>query len=415
MGWSARGTCPVMTDLALLLKRHGYDAIQVDREARHGGTTYQSRLMGRRAVVLGGARGAETFYDEAFVERRRAIPAPLAWLLFGRGAVHGLDDDVHRDRKLMFLEALSPERLGTLRERVRADLTGARDTWTGRDVSLHDELVLVYGGAVLDWAGIDLPAEQRSLWSRRLAAIVDGFGFAGAAYARACRERQRADRWAAGLVREVRDGRRIAPRGSALSEVAGNADLDARTAGVELLNILRPTVAVAWLGTFAGAALRDAPDWRHRLATEHSDLEAFAFAQEVRRTTPFAPALAGRARSYGEVDGTRIRPGDRLVLDVLGIHHDPEIWADPKAFRPDRFLTHRPGAFELVPQGGGHPSGHRCPGESIALGLLVDTIRVLAPTECDVAGSTEPDRSRIPTLPDGGLVLTRVRVPAVRA
>ncbi len=403
-----------MTDLALLLQRHGYDAIDVDRKARRGGTTYQSRLMGRRAVVLGGPRGAEAFYDEGLVERRGAIPAPLAWLLFGRGAVHGLDDEVHRDRKLMFLEALSPEKLGTIRERVRVDLAAARDSWSGREVSLHDELVRVYGGAVLAWAGIDLPAEERDLWSRRLAAIVDGFGFAGAAYPRAVRERRRADRWAAGLVRDVRGGRRVAPDGSALSEVAGNADLDARTAGVELLNILRPTVAVAWLGTFAGAALRDAPDWRHRLAGEHTELEAFAFAQEVRRTTPVAPALAGRARSYGEVDGVRIRPGDRLVLDVLGIHQDPDVWADPKAFRPDRFLTHEPGAFELVPQGGGHPSGHRCPGESLALGLLVDTARALAPTEYDVAGSTEPDRSRIPTLPEGGLVLTRVRA-GVRA
>lgn len=126
------------------------------------------------------------------------------------------------------------------------------------------------------------------------------------------------------------------------------------------------------------------------------------------RFSPAAPARGAR------VDGVEVRAGDRLVLDVIGINHDPGIWADPLGFRPDRFLIHEPGAFELVPQGGGHPSGHRCPGESVALGLLVETARVLAATDYDVVSPREVDRSRIPTLPPGGLVLGRVRVPAGR-
>jgi fatty-acid peroxygenase len=87
------------------------------------------------------------------------------------------------------------------------------------------------------------------------------------------------------------------------------------------------------------------------------------------------------------------------------------VWADPDEFRPDRFLTHEPGAFEMVPQGGGHPSGHRCPGESIALGLLAETAHVLAATDYDVTSSGPPDLTRIPTLPQEGLVLRAVRVP----
>jgi fatty-acid peroxygenase len=363
--------------------------------------------------VLGGPSGASAFYDESLVMRQGAVPAPLAWLLFGRGAVHGLDDEPHRDRKLMFLEALSAEKLGSLFAEVGSRLEKARDGWEGREISLHDELVRVYGGAVFAWAGIeDGPARGIRL-SRQLAAIVDGFGFAGRAYPRAWRERRRLNRWATALVKDARAGRVPVPDGSALEEIVRHAELDPRTAGVELINILRPTVAVAWLGTFAGAALHVAPEWRLRLPMgDHRD--AYAFAQEVRRTTPFVPALAGRARRRSRVDGVEIRAGDRLVLDVIGINHDAAAWADPLAFRPDRFRVPEPDAFELVPQGGGHPSGHRCPGESIALGMLVETLRVLAATGYDVVSPLEPDRSRIPTLPPGGLVLSEVRVPAGR-
>lgn len=399
-----------MTDLALLLHRHGYDAVATDRRARGGATTYVSQLMGRRAVVLGGEAGARAFYDESLVERRGAVPLPLGGLLFGRGAVHALDGDVHRDRKLMFLEALSVEKLTDLYARVRTGLETAREGWPRGPVALHDELVRVYGDAILAWAGIKVSPRESERISRGLAAIVNGFGISGAAYPRAWAHRVRLDRWAARQVREVRSGRSTAAPGSALREIAANHDLDDRTAGVELLNVLRPTVAVAWLGTFAGAALADAPDWRRRLTGPDSDVDAYAFAQEVRRTAPFVPVLAGRARRAAYVNGVHVRRRDRLVLDVHGIDRDPAIWADAQTFRPDRFLVREPNAFELVPQGGGHPSGHRCPGESVALGLLMETARVLAATEYHVAGSTQPDRNRIPTLPEGGLVLRDVSV-----
>ena len=80
-----------MTDLGFLLARHGYDAVARDRTARGGADTYVSRLLGRRTVVLGDPDGARAFYDESLARRAGAVPPPLAWLLFGRGAVHGMD------------------------------------------------------------------------------------------------------------------------------------------------------------------------------------------------------------------------------------------------------------------------------------------------------------------------------------
>ena len=411
MGCRLAGHWSRMADLAWRFLRQGYDAVAADRAARRGSDDFESRLLGRRAVVVRSREGARCFYDEDLVRRQGAVPPPLAWLLFGRGAVHGLDAPEHRRRKAMFLDALAAPRLVPLTEAVEAALREQIASWPGRDVMVFDELVRAYGRGVLDWAGLRLEAGEADARSRQLAQIVDGFGGAGSAYARAWRARVDANRWAGQVVQDARAGRVPAPEGSLLEEIAGSS-LSRHTAGVELLNVLRPTVAVAWLGTFAAlrfAQLEDLEGWRARLVDPGGGRDRFSFAQEVRRTTPFAPALAAKARRRADVAGIVVHPGDRLVLDIIGINHDPARWSDPETFHPDRFLDVEPGAFDLVPQGGGSPvTGHRCPGESVALSLLEVTLRILPLLELEVVGA-EVDRHRIPTLPGKGLA---VKVPA---
>lgn len=398
-------------DLTLRLLRHGYDAVAADRAARGvapDAGTHASRLAGRRAVVVRSEPGARFFYDESAAERKGVVPPPLAWLLFGRGALHGLDGDAHRDRKRTMVDVLSADGLGPLVADVGSELGSAVATWPGREVSVHPALVSVYGRAVLRWAGLPLTDERADTIAHRLSQQVDGFGFAGPAYARGWASRLWWNRYATRLAADIRAGRSQVPADAPAARVVGGIDADDRTAGVELGNILRPTVAVAWLGSFAAMRLAGRPDWRERLADPGEELARMAFAQEVRRTTPFAPVLAARATRPATIDGVRVRRGDRLVLDIMGIDHDPARWEAPGEFRPERFLDHAPGAFDLVPQGGGHPSGHRCPGESLTLRVLEATLRVLAGVPYEVVDPSV-DLTRMPTTPRDGL---RVRVPA---
>lgn len=378
---------PVVMDLALDLLRHGYDALDVGR-ARHGGVdTWTTRLLGRRTLVVRGRRGAELFYDETRVRRRDAVPPPLGALLFGRGAVHALDGDEHRARKGVFLEVLRPARTEPLVAQVSDELARRFAAWADDSADgrpLFDELVDVYGRAVLAWAGVPASDREAGRRARGLAEVVDGFGFAGAAYARAWVQRVRLDRWAADLVRRVRAGEVAVAEDTALHAVAlgGGSDLPASVAGVELLNVLRPTVASAWPASLAVLEVARHPgalDAFAGPATSEQDERRWGAVHEARRLTPFVPALAGRLRADVEHDGVRARAGDRIVLDVPGTMLDPAWWTDPGAFAPERYHGAPPDPFAFVPQGGGDPAdGHRCPGEPLTVGLVRVTLERLA-------------------------------------
>jgi len=395
-------------ELSVRLVRRGYEGLRANVSQLGRDGSYLARMLGRRALVVWGAEGARVFYDGTLVQRSGAVPPPLARLLFGKGAVHGLDGEAHISRKAIFLTVLEPARVGELVDDVCRALMQRVRGWPSRgDLSVFTELVEVYGSSVMRWAGIELSDEESRRRSHELARIVDGFGGAGYAYVRGAVARRNSNRWAAELIGQVRRGDLHPPRDSALWILAmgDGAELDDATAGVELLNILRPTVAVAWLGTFAALALDSFPEWRPRLIDDVEGVR-HAFAQEVRRTAPFAPALAARVRARTERFGVRLEPGDFLVLDVLSTNHDPARWPDPVRFDPTRFMDEDPGPYDLVAQGGGDPrTGHKCPGEPLATAMLRETAGCLAAVDYVVVSDPSYDPRRIPTLPTDGLIL----------
>jgi cytochrome P450 len=65
-----------------------------------------------------------------------------------------------------------------------------------------------------------------------------------------------------------------------------------------------------------------------------------------------------------EIGGWRYEPGVCLLADAYSLHHDPDIYPDPYAFTPERFLGKQPGTYTWIPFGGGR---RRCLGSSFAL------------------------------------------------
>ncbi|MGY1618530.1 cytochrome P450 [Geodermatophilus sp. SYSU D00691] len=398
-------------DGAKLLTR-GYGWLPDQRRAR-ARRTVRTRLAGLRAVGLEGPDAARFFYDEDHVRRAHAIPEPVQATLFGKGAVHTLDGYEHRVRKAMFVALLLGDGTGPLVQRTTAAWDDAVRAWAQRrSIVLFEESAKVLTGAVCRWAGVPLDDDEVPAVARDLQALVDGFATGGPRHWRARRARGRRERWLAQLVEDHRAQRTTeVPVGSAVDVVAHHRDADGellepRIAAVELLNVIRPTVAVSWFVAFSAHALVRWPGNRERLASGDPAF-AEAFAHEVRRFYPFAPFIGGRAPHAVEWDGQRIPANAVVLLDLYGQNHDPEVWGDPYAFRPERFLGRDIGAFELVPQGAGDPrSGHRCPGEQITVALLSALAVRLAQLRFDVPRQDlSISLRRIPAKPASGVVL----------
>jgi cytochrome P450 len=76
---------------------------------------------------------------------------------------------------------------------------------------------------------------------------------------------------------------------------------------------------------------------------------------------------------------------------VYLVHHNPAVYPDPYAFRPERFLDQATGTYTWIPFGGGR---RRCLGASFALLESKIVLRaVLERYELRSAG-TQPERAR---------------------
>lgn len=365
-------------------------------------------LLGKRTVLLRGAEGVRYFYDRSKVKRDGAMPVFIRGPLFGAGAVHGLDGEAHATRKkAMAAVAYDDAHVDRFATLVVEELGRMLDGWrrTGRG-SVYDDTATAYGRAAFRWAGIELPEREADARARQMSRLLDTFGRPATTLV-SWAERRRLDTWSTGLVEEVRAGRRTAVEGTALAAMAELRDengglVDAHTAAVELQNLTRPTVAVARFAAFAAVALTEHPEWAGRVreaAGETGALDSaainpvsIAFAQEVRRYYPFVPMLPALATTDGEVGGCPVHRGDRLLIDILGTNTDPQAWERPATFDPERFLgVDDAEQIEcFIPQGGADVvSGHRCPGEKIAVTALAATVSALARREVVISGDVD--------------------------
>jgi len=91
---------------------------------------------------------------------------------------------------------------------------------------------------------------------------------------------------------------------------------------------------------------------------------AGAVAKETLRLRPVVPAINRRLTAPVELRGWRLPAGINLNPSIYLLHRRPEIYPEPDAFRPERFLEQPPANHEWIPFGGGV---RRCLGASFAL------------------------------------------------
>ena len=375
---------------------------------------FETRIQLQRTICMRGRDAAELICDPGRFVRQGAAPVRIEKTLFGQGGVQGLDGAAHRRRKAMFMTIASPDRVADLVARVRDELVAAARAWGWRrQVALYPAVQRVLTRAVCSWAGVPLAEAEIGERTADLAALFDRAAALGPPHWRARWARRRCERWAADLVSEVRSGRIKAQPHEALFAVSwhrdGEAVLPARVAAVELLNVLRPTVAVSVFVLFVAHAIHEHPAHRQRLAADPAFRRAFV--EEVRRFYPFFPAIAARVSRDFEWRGYVFPRGTRALLDLYGTDHDSRAWEEPRSFRPERFIGREAGRFGSIPQGPGDAHvHHRCPGERIAVELMELAAGFLA-GEIDYSlppQDLELDWSRVPAVPRSRIILSRV-------
>ncbi len=85
---------------------------------------------------------------------------------------------------------------------------------------------------------------------------------------------------------------------------------------------------------------------------------------ETMRSRPVIPIIGRRVQVPWQLGDYRVEPGTAIAMSILLVHHREDVYPDPFAFRPERWLGRKPGTYDWIPFGGGI---RRCLGAALAM------------------------------------------------
>ena len=122
-----------------------------------------------------------------------------------------------------------------------------------------------------------------------------------------------------------------------------------------------------------------------------------------RPVIPMIARLAMRPWRFGEYTVPARTP---VGVSIIALHHRPDVYPDPHAFAPQRFLDAKPGTYTWIPFGGGI---RRCLGASLAMAEQRVVLEAIARRTDLVAPDPTPERPRmrnVTMIPSGGCLVT---------
>ena len=122
-----------------------------------------------------------------------------------------------------------------------------------------------------------------------------------------------------------------------------------------------------------------------------------------RPVIPMIARLAMRPWRFGEYTVPARTP---VGVSIIALHHRPDVYPDPHAFAPQRFLDTKPGTYTWIPFGGGI---RRCLGASLAMAEQRVVLDAIARRTDLVAPDPTPERPRmrnVTMIPRGGCLVT---------
>lgn len=403
-------------DNTFALLQEGYLFIR-NRVDRYQSNLFETHLFGQKVICMTGEEAAKLFYNEELFQRNGAAPKRVQKTLFGENAIQTMDDEEHIHRKHLFMSLMTPPSQKILAELVMEKWKSSIDKWEhGKEIVLFNEAKETLCQISCKWTGVPLHKSEIKNRAEDFNLMVNALGAVGPQYWKGKMARSRAEKWISGIIQDVRSSRLDAEESTPLYAMAFHRDLDGNQmdtsmAAIELINVLRPIVAISTFITFAALGLYEHPECKEKLISG-GDSYAEMFAQEVRRYYPFAPFLGARVRKDFILNECELKKGMLVLLDMYGTNHDSQIWEKPNEFYPERFKEWKGSLFDFIPQGGGDPvKTHRCPGEGITMEIMKGSLDFLGnKIEFQVP---KQDLSysliKIPTLPKSGFIMTNIK------
>lgn len=342
----------------------------------------KARLFNKEVIAIYGKEAAKKFYDPRNFKREGAMPKIVLKTLFGENGVQTLDGQAHEHRKTIFMDLMTPKRMEEYHRILDKNLTQKLDRQQGQ-FELFDLAKDVLFRSICEWAGIDLSQltkKEVDQLAEYQISMISSAVTNPATHIKGVDNRKKSEKWAQSLIENARINPVAGKEDVALYAFAKATDdhgelLPIDVAAVELLNVIRPTVALTVWIALMGHALFSRPDIYQRLHAEFDQLQD-SFIQEMRRYYPFFPMLPAFAIQDVEVDGYLIPKDSWVVLDLYGTNHDDRMIETPEVFRISRYLGKEKHIsydeeYEMIAQGGGEfKTMHRCAGEWITLHTL---------------------------------------------
>lgn len=378
---------------------------------------YKTRLLFKKAIVMKGEAAAKIFYNTEKFKRKEAAPKRLQKTLFGEGGVQGLDGKRHRHRKELFMRFMNPDSIQQLEKYFNKHWLLKLKEWEDvRSINLFEETKIILFKAACEWTGVPLKEEEAKARAKQIGLLIESAGAVGVKHYRGRMARGKAEAWIEEMAEEIRANRLQLRDTCAMYVYSMYRDTDGKLlpkkiVGVEILNLLRPIIAISRYITFSALALHNYPEYKQKLQNSNGELYR-PFVQEVRRFYPFFPFVAAKVRKKFRWRGVKF-PKERLVLlDLYATNHDREIWKDAGEFIPERFYEWKESPFSFIPQGGGdHNLNHRCAGEWVtiqltqsALVFLVEKMSYKVPKQ-----DLKIKMSNLPALPKNGFRIKKIK------
>lgn len=366
-----------LTDVKELMNS-GYHLLGELREDV-GAPVVKANFLTKDITVIYGEEAARTFYNPEYFKRTGAMPKPVLKTLFGEDGVQTLDGEEHHHRKNYFMDLMTPDRMEAYHELLAENVSKELDKQHG-EFELFDLANRVLFTTISEWAGINLEKFDAKLvekLAQNQISMISGAVTSPVDHVKGIADRKESEKWAQDLIEEARKHPVPGKEHLALYAFANATNLDGEllpveVAAVELLNIIRPTVALTVWVALMGHALFAKRDVFEELKADFDNLQD-SFIQEMRRYYPFFPMLPAITVKDVEVDGYLIPKDSWVVLDLYGSNHDERTIASPEQFDIRRYVGKAKDIsyeeqYEMIAQGGGKfRDMHRCAGEWITL------------------------------------------------